>query len=64
MRNVPLFLILGIYIPGAIVGLYLFRDREAVDLFLLLVLFSLIYVFSYGFFRGSAEIFKKFCLRT
>lgn len=61
MKNVPIFLILGIYFPGSLVGLYLFRDREALDLFLLLVLFSLIYVFSYGFFsRLSGGVSRKF----
>lgn len=65
MRNVPLFLILGIYFPGSIIGLYLFRDREAFDLFLLLILFSLIYVFSYGFFsRLSGYISRNFACRN
>lgn len=60
LKNVPLFLILGIYLPGAIAGLYLFRDREALDLFLLLVLFSLIYVFSYGFLSRLSEYISRF----
>jgi hypothetical protein len=65
MKNVPLFLILGIYLPGSIFGLYLFRDQEALDFLLLLVLFLLIYVSSYGFLsrlsgRASRLFFQGF----
>lgn len=49
-KTLPVFLIGLIYFPAALLGLALFHDREAVELLFLIVLFSFIYVCSYGFF--------------
>lgn len=49
-KALPVFLIGLIYFPAALLGLALFHDREAVELLFLIVLFSFIYVCSYGFF--------------
>lgn len=49
-KALPVFLIGLIYFPAALLGLAFFHDREAVELLFLVVLFSLIYFYSYGFF--------------
>ncbi|SDT90851.1 hypothetical protein SAMN05216580_0353 [Geopseudomonas guangdongensis] len=49
-KALPVLLVGLIYFPAVLLGLILFRDREAVELLFLVVLFSFIYLCSYGFF--------------
>lgn len=49
-KALPVFLIGLIYFPAALLGLAFFHDREAVELLFLVVLFSFVYFYSYGFF--------------
>lgn len=50
IKRLPVYLFAAIYFPASILGLFLFRDREAVEVCLLILLFCVIYFFSYGFF--------------
>ncbi|WP_223414088.1 MULTISPECIES: hypothetical protein [unclassified Pseudomonas] len=50
IKALPVFLIGMIYFPASLLGLVFFRDREAVELLFLILLFSVIYFSSYGFF--------------
>lgn len=50
IKALPVFLIGMIYFPASLLGLFFFRDREAVELLLLILLFAVIYFSSYGFF--------------
>ena len=58
-KALPVFLIGLIYFPAALLGLAFFHDREAVELLFLVVLFSFVYFYSYGFFRGCFCFWQK-----
>ena len=60
IQNIPMVLILALYLPGALVGLYLFRDSEAVIFIVLLLLFCTLYVSSFRvFYNLVKQIFAK-----
>lgn len=50
VKGVPVYLMLVIYFPASVLGLFLLRDRSSVEFFFILMLFCVIYFLSFGFF--------------
>lgn len=50
VKGFPVYLMLVIYLPASLLGLFLLRDHSAVEFFSLLILFCVIYCLSFGFF--------------
>lgn len=45
LHYVPISLVLVFYLPAAVLGLFAFKDKYAVDLLLILLIFSSVYIF-------------------
>ncbi|MGE6991999.1 hypothetical protein ACQKIK_01095 [Pseudomonas sp. NPDC047961] len=50
VKGVPIFIMLTIYLPASLLGLFVLRGQSAVEFFSLLILFCIIYFISFGFF--------------
>ena len=50
VKGVPVYLMLVVYFPASLLGLFLLRDRSAVDFVSILILFCVVYFLSFGFF--------------
>lgn len=61
IKRLPVYLFAAIYLPMSILGLILFRDRESIELFVMILLFFAIYLFSYDFF---SRLFLRFAKKT
>lgn len=55
LRYVPIFLVLAVYLPAALLGAFVFEDKYAISLLLILFLFSAIYVLGYRWAAIAAE---------
>lgn len=50
VKGFPVYMVLAIYFPAGLLGVFLFRDRSSIDFFLILILFCVVYFFSFDFF--------------
>ena len=50
VKGLPVYLMLAIYFPASILGLFLLRDRSSIEFFFILMLFCVVYFLSFEFF--------------
>jgi len=53
VKGVPVYLMLIIYLPAGLLGLFLLRDHSAVEFLCILLLFCVVYFLSFNFFSRT-----------
>ncbi|WAC44787.1 hypothetical protein OU997_00875 [Pseudomonas sp. SL4(2022)] len=63
LRYIPIFLVLAVYLPASILGIFAFQDRYALNLLLILFLFLAIYLIGYRWAAIATDAIRSILSR-